>query len=57
MGTFKVYQDARGEYRWRLLAANSRIIADSAEGYRTKDDCLRAIQLVLQLVPGAIVQS
>ena len=29
------YLDRAHEYRWRLLARNGRIIADSAEGYKT----------------------
>jgi uncharacterized protein YegP (UPF0339 family) len=44
--TFKVYKDAGGEWRWRLVAGNDRIIADSGEGYRDKSDCLHAIELV-----------
>lgn len=27
------YEDVRGEWRWRLVAANGRIMADSSEGY------------------------
>ena len=41
-----VYQDTSSEWRWQLRAANHRIIADSAEGYRDKQDCLHAISLV-----------
>ena len=43
---YVVYQDAAGEWRWQLRAANQRIIADSAEGYRDKQDCLHGIELV-----------
>lgn len=43
---YLVYEDASGEWRWQLRAANNRIIADSAEGYRNKQDCLHAITLV-----------
>jgi uncharacterized protein YegP (UPF0339 family) len=43
---YLVYQDASGEWRWQLRAANRRIIADSAEGYHNKQDCLHAISLV-----------
>jgi hypothetical protein len=31
------YQDAAGEFRWRLVAQNGRILADSAEGYVTEE--------------------
>lgn len=33
---FEVYEDDAGEYRWRLQSGNTRIIADSAEGYTSK---------------------
>lgn len=57
MNRFKIYPDARGEYRWRLLAANGKIIADSAEGYTTKSACKVAISLVKTVVPGAVVEE
>ncbi|HKS28174.1 MAG TPA: DUF1508 domain-containing protein [Pyrinomonadaceae bacterium] len=41
-----VYEDDSGEWRWQLHATNQRIIADSGEGYRNKQDCLHAITLV-----------
>jgi uncharacterized protein YegP (UPF0339 family) len=44
--TFQVYTDAAGEWRWRLVAGNGRIIADSGEGYRDRPDCLHGIELV-----------
>lgn len=45
---FKVYKDYKGEWRWRLLAANNKIIADSGEAYTNKQDCLHGISLVKQ---------
>lgn len=33
------YQDARGEWRWRRVADNNRIIACSGEGYINRADC------------------
>jgi uncharacterized protein YegP (UPF0339 family) len=44
--TYWVYQDAAGEWRWRLESANKRVIADSGEGYRHRQDCLHAVELV-----------
>lgn len=44
--SYLIYIDSRGEYRWRIEAANSRIIADSGEGYKNYDDCNHAIGLV-----------
>lgn len=43
---YYVYKDNAGYWRWRLLAANKRIIADSSESYNNKQDCLTAINLV-----------
>jgi uncharacterized protein YegP (UPF0339 family) len=45
---FYVYRDAtpRRDYRWRLIAGNSKRIANSGEGYRNLIDCEAAINLV-----------
>lgn len=44
--TYEYYQDSRREWRWRLRADNNKTIADSAESYQNKNDCLAAIDLV-----------
>ncbi len=55
---FQVYKDRVGEYRWRLRASgNNEIIADSAEGYREKRDCLGGIDLVKEQAPDAEVDE
>jgi uncharacterized protein len=36
LNRFVVYKDGNGEYRWKLVSKNGRILADSAEGYKTK---------------------
>lgn len=46
MGTFHLYRDKKGEYRWRLRARNRKIIADSGEGYRHKQSCEHGIELL-----------
>jgi uncharacterized protein YegP (UPF0339 family) len=43
---FHIYKDAHGEWRWRLKSANGRIIADSSEGYSSKQSCKDGIELV-----------
>lgn len=43
---FVIYKDTAGQWRWRLFAANNRIVADSAEGYNNKQDCINGINLV-----------
>ena len=44
--TFQVYRDVKKEWRWRLVAANNKIIADSGEGYHNQQDCWHALELV-----------
>ena len=34
----QIYSDTRDEWRWRLVASNGEIIADSAEGYNNLTD-------------------
>ncbi len=43
---YRIYRDSIGQWRWRLVAANGRIVADSGEGYVRRRDCLRGIKLV-----------
>lgn len=35
----RFYRDESGDYRWRLHAANGRIIAGPQEGYRKRSTC------------------
>ncbi|MEF8790051.1 MAG: HVO_2922 family protein, partial [Haloarculaceae archaeon] len=44
--TFEVYRDSAGEWRWRLVASNGNIIADSGEGYSSKQGAERGIESV-----------
>lgn len=37
--TFEVYQDKKGEYRWRRKATNGQIVGAASEGYAKKSDC------------------
>ena len=50
---FEVYRDRRGGHRWRLRAANGRIVADCAEGYSSRRAALRGVQMVAYLAPVA----
>jgi Uncharacterized conserved protein len=43
---YELYKDARGHWRWRLIASNGRTVADSGEGYHNKNDCLSGLNLV-----------
>jgi len=44
--TYYYYKDNKGEWRWRLKAANGRIVADSGEGYSSEQECLADIKRV-----------
>lgn len=45
--TMTVYRSEDG-WRWRLCATNGRIVADGAESYTRKRDCLRAAVRILK---------
>lgn len=47
---FEIYPDTSGDWRWRLRAANGRIVADSAEGYASKRNVNRAITTFVDTV-------
>ena len=53
--TFEVFRDSAGEWRWRLVASNGNIIADSGEGYRSKQGVERGIESVKRNAPEAEV--
>jgi uncharacterized protein YegP (UPF0339 family) len=48
-----MYKDKASEFRWRLKSTNQQIIADSGEGYKTKDSCKAGIDAVKKTVPTA----
>jgi hypothetical protein len=54
--TFEVFQDRAGEWRWRLVASNGNIIADSGEGYQSKQGVRRGIESVKRSAPEADVE-
>jgi uncharacterized protein YegP (UPF0339 family) len=40
----EVFEDAAGEFRWRLVHRNGRILADSGEGYASRSNARRAVE-------------
>jgi uncharacterized protein YegP (UPF0339 family) len=54
MATYEIYEDKRGEYRWRLSSGND-IIAGSGEGYSSKSGARDAIDRVTNDAPDADV--
>lgn len=55
--TFELYEDQAGEWRWRLVAANGNIVADSGEGYASKQGAKRGIRSVKEGAPEASVRD
>lgn len=39
-----VYEDAKGEWRWRAEAGNNRIVAESGEGYDRRSAAINAAE-------------
>jgi uncharacterized protein YegP (UPF0339 family) len=59
---FEVYRGRRGifgrtQWRWRLRAANGKIIADSAESYNNRADCLMIIERIRQNAANALIKG
>jgi len=49
---YEIYRDKKGEYRFRLKAANGEIIA-TGEGYAAKASCLKGIRSIQANAPEA----
>ncbi|WP_435320682.1 HVO_2922 family protein [Haloarchaeobius sp. TZWSO28] len=54
---FELYRDSASEWRWRLVATNGNIIADSGEGYSSKQGAKRGIESVKRSVPKAEIRE
>ena len=55
--TFEVYKDKAGEYRWRLRATNTQILATAGQGYSDKRSCMNAIESVKREVADAPIEE
>lgn len=49
-----IYRDRRGEWRWKLTAANGLKIANGNEGYSTLSNAKRAVRR-LHAILGSMV--
>lgn len=52
----EVYQDAKGEWRWRAKAGNGRIVAESGEGYSSMSGAERAVETAAYIVNSATIK-
>lgn len=55
--TFELYKDREEKYRWRLIHENGNIIADSGQGYTTKENAKNGIESVKENAPDAPVED
>jgi len=53
-GKFEIYQDAKGEFRFRLKAGNGEIVA-TGEGYASKSGAVEGTKAVQRAADGADV--
>jgi uncharacterized protein YegP (UPF0339 family) len=52
---FEVYKDKIGEWRWRCVHLNGNTLADCAEGYKNKSDCVTELSNIKMLAPMATI--
>lgn len=55
--TIERYRDAQKHHRWRAVAANGKIVADSGQGYRRRADMEHALHLLAHNLTGAVYGS
>ena len=55
--TFEVYKAKNKEWRWRMISANRRIIADSGEGYKTKTALLDTLGLIKDIAEHTQIKT
>lgn len=52
---FELYRDRAGQFRWRLVHANGHVVADSGQGYASKQKARQGIRSVRRNAPAADV--
>jgi len=55
--TAELFADNQGKWRWRLVHDNGNIIADSGQGYASKQKAKQGLQSVKTNAPGAPVEE
>lgn len=53
---FELYRDGSGDYRWRLLDGNDRLVGDSGESYPSRSGALDGIERLRGAAPGAQIE-
>ena len=57
MWKIQVYEDAAKQYRWRIKAANGRIVGDSGEGYTNRSNARRAAEDARSRIGSASIED
>jgi uncharacterized protein YegP (UPF0339 family) len=50
---YEYYKDSQLQWRWRLMTDNGNIMADSAEGYKTKQGVEKALASFTKMAQDA----
>ena len=48
-GKIVIYKDTVGEWRFRFVAGNGKIVAPASQGYKTKRSCRKGIDAVVKI--------
>jgi uncharacterized protein YegP (UPF0339 family) len=54
---FEIYKGKIGDFHWRLIHTNGRVIAKSGEGYTTKVNAINGLNSVKENAPNATVED
>ena len=54
---FEVYEDNAKDSRWRAKVANGQVVATSSQGYKSKADCQKAVDLIKKGAAKAEVED
>ena len=54
---FEIYKGKIGDFHWRLIHTNGRVIAKSGEGYTTKVNAINGLNSVKANAPNATVED
>ena len=53
---YELYIDRAGEYRWRFVAANGRIVFICSEGYTTSKAALQSLRIAKLSAGAAVIE-
>lgn len=54
---FIIYKDRKGQFRWRLVARNKKIIANSGEGFTRRQSVQKSIVRLCDSVYAKVIDT